>query len=166
MNKSKLMKRAWELAKEGVKKFGGKVREYFAIALSIAWKEFKTMTTKLIGSEKQIKWANDIIARIEAAKPKMKEVAQQCGFDKHPKAEEIMNEALNFIDSLTNFPLFKNQASLYIKVFGFVKTEEDAYDLLDKLFYYDDITAMVSKHAKALLQNTYRRINRDMVMGE
>lgn len=38
-----VMKRAWELAKEGAKKFGGKVREYFASSLSIAWKEQKQM---------------------------------------------------------------------------------------------------------------------------
>jgi len=39
-----VMKRAWELAKEGVTKFGGKVREYFATSLSFAWKEIKTMS--------------------------------------------------------------------------------------------------------------------------
>lgn len=60
-----VMKRAWELVKEGVTKFGGKVREYFAAALTIAWKEFKTMTEiKLVGTEKQIKWAMDIRAKL------------------------------------------------------------------------------------------------------
>lgn len=33
----KVMKRAWEIAKEGQKKFGGKVKEYFAQALKMAW---------------------------------------------------------------------------------------------------------------------------------
>lgn len=32
-----IMKRAWEIAKDGVKKFGGKVREYFAESLKLAW---------------------------------------------------------------------------------------------------------------------------------
>lgn len=41
----KVMKRAWELAKEGVTKFGGKVREYFVASLSIAWEEIKEMST-------------------------------------------------------------------------------------------------------------------------
>ena len=41
--KKQVMKRAWELAKAGVNKFGGKVREYFATSLSIAWEEIKTM---------------------------------------------------------------------------------------------------------------------------
>lgn len=32
-----VMIKAWEIAKEGVKKFGGKVKEYFAEALKLAW---------------------------------------------------------------------------------------------------------------------------------
>lgn len=34
-----VMKRAWEIAKEGQEKFGGKVSEYFAESLKIAWGE-------------------------------------------------------------------------------------------------------------------------------
>lgn len=36
-----VMTRAWEIAREGAKKFGGKVKEYFQQALVMAWKEFK-----------------------------------------------------------------------------------------------------------------------------
>ena len=36
-----VMTRAWEIAKEGVAKFGGKVKEYFAQALVMAWAEIK-----------------------------------------------------------------------------------------------------------------------------
>lgn len=43
----KVMIRAWEIAKEGVKKFGGKVRQYFAAALSIAWEEIKKMNNQI-----------------------------------------------------------------------------------------------------------------------
>lgn len=173
MNKKQIMKRAWEIARNGAKKFGGKVREYFAIALSIAWKEVKAMATKLIGSEKQVKWAKDIIARIEAAKPKMKKACVQFVNERPAKTEdaakrkkESLNEALAFIDSLTDFPLFKNQASMYITYFRFIKKEEDAYELLWKLFLYDDVCQMISKRAKNILENAYRKINREMVMGE
>jgi len=38
-----VMTRAWEIAKQGQKKFGGKVKEFFAIALKMAWKEIKKM---------------------------------------------------------------------------------------------------------------------------
>lgn len=57
-----VMKRAWEIAKEGQKKFGGKVKEYFAQALRMAWIIVKKgmELVELQGSEKQVKWANDI----------------------------------------------------------------------------------------------------------
>lgn len=32
-----VMKKAWEIAREGVRKFGGNVKEYFAEALRMAW---------------------------------------------------------------------------------------------------------------------------------
>lgn len=32
-----VMKKAWEIAREGVKKFGGNVKEYFSQALKMAW---------------------------------------------------------------------------------------------------------------------------------
>ena len=36
-----IMTRAWEIAREGQVKFGGKVSEYFAEALKMAWAEAK-----------------------------------------------------------------------------------------------------------------------------
>ena len=38
-----VMVRAWEIAKAAVVKFGGKVKEYFAQALAMAWKEVKNV---------------------------------------------------------------------------------------------------------------------------
>lgn len=43
-----VMIRAWEIARDGVKKFGGKVKEYFAQALVMAWKELKEMASNKI----------------------------------------------------------------------------------------------------------------------
>jgi hypothetical protein len=63
-----VMVRAWELAKDGATKFGGSSKEYFAASLSIAWSEVKKVEQneiELIGTEKQVKWAKDIIERIE-----------------------------------------------------------------------------------------------------
>ncbi|MBD5231188.1 MAG: hypothetical protein HDS66_03420 [Bacteroidales bacterium] len=40
------MQRAWEIAREGTKKFGGKVREYFSIALKQAWFDIKKAKIK------------------------------------------------------------------------------------------------------------------------
>lgn len=39
--KKKVMQRAWQLAKQGAKQFGGKAREYFAVSLRMAWAEIK-----------------------------------------------------------------------------------------------------------------------------
>lgn len=43
----KVMVRAWEIAKEAVTKFGGKVKEYFAQALRMAWAEIKKGVEKM-----------------------------------------------------------------------------------------------------------------------
>ncbi|ARF67199.1 hypothetical protein B7C51_04305 [Paenibacillus larvae subsp. pulvifaciens] len=39
-----VMKKAWEIAKDGAAKFGGKVKEYFAEALRMAWEEVKKVS--------------------------------------------------------------------------------------------------------------------------
>lgn len=44
----KVMVRAWEIAREGARKFGGKVKEFFQQALIIAWREVKTMNSEHI----------------------------------------------------------------------------------------------------------------------
>jgi len=40
-NLSTVMKMAWEIARQGQSKFGGKVREYFSCALKMAWATVK-----------------------------------------------------------------------------------------------------------------------------
>lgn len=40
--KKEIMKNAWKIAKEGQKTFGGKVSEYFAQALKMAWAQAKS----------------------------------------------------------------------------------------------------------------------------
>lgn len=77
-----IMKMAWEIAYEGVENFGGKVREYFAEALRIAWNLFKSEGNEvkkvkgivekvnlpeLKGSDKQVAWAKDIRANASRA---------------------------------------------------------------------------------------------------
>lgn len=62
-----VMKQAWAIARTGQKNFGGKVSEYFAEALRMAWRIVKNLQNKeeknmkeLVGSEKQVQWAEDI----------------------------------------------------------------------------------------------------------
>lgn len=52
---SKIMKRAWELVKSFMYKIGA--------AMKKAWHEAKAQRTELIGSPKQIAWAEDIRRR-------------------------------------------------------------------------------------------------------
>lgn len=42
MTKKDIMIKAWRIAREGQKAFGGKVREYFAQALKMAWAQAKS----------------------------------------------------------------------------------------------------------------------------
>src|SRR5699024_10394838 len=56
-----VMTRAWEIAREGYIKFGGKVVEYFAEALRMAWAEVKAAKEKVEialapGSRKHKSW--------------------------------------------------------------------------------------------------------------
>lgn len=86
-----IMKRAWEIAKEGVAKFGGKAKDYFAQSLKMAWaearmmlKQFAAFGTKAVrtgsmvknvstlpqnivtGTDKQVAWAQSIRAQFNA----------------------------------------------------------------------------------------------------
>lgn len=60
------MTKAWEIAKKGAAKFGGKVKEYFAEALKMAWAIAKTQTGKIEielsgGSRKHKSWVAQIV---------------------------------------------------------------------------------------------------------
>lgn len=46
-----VMTRAWEIAKAGVVKFGGKVKEYFSQALVMAWSEVEKGVKKVTRQE-------------------------------------------------------------------------------------------------------------------
>lgn len=63
------MTKAWEIAKKGQKKFGGKVREYLAGALKMAWAlSRKTRITTSAGSRNHKSW----VAQITGKHPKFK----------------------------------------------------------------------------------------------
>lgn len=60
------MTRAWEIARKGAKEFGGKVVEYFAEALKLAWKEIKNMkaiVTTTSGSRNHKSWVAEITGK-------------------------------------------------------------------------------------------------------
>src|SRR5690625_3129636 len=67
-----IMVRAWEIAREGQKQFGGKVSEYLSEALKMAWAETKAPKkvefNTTAGSRKHKSW----IAEITGTHPKWK----------------------------------------------------------------------------------------------
>jgi hypothetical protein len=67
-----VMKRAWEIAKEGQKKFGGKVKEYFAIALKMAWAETKQPKKVSFEIRHQPSGGKEWVAEIVGRHPKFK----------------------------------------------------------------------------------------------
>ncbi len=61
-----VMKKAWEIAKEAVVKFGGKAKEYFAESLKLAWSILKSETGAIEislseGSKKHKSWVAEIV---------------------------------------------------------------------------------------------------------
>jgi len=113
-----VMKRAWEIAREGQKKFGGKVKEYFAMALKLAWKEVKKVAVKLVGSEKQIKWAEDIrknvIEKMERIVPEL-EVKIADILAKKPRKAEAFRQYKEAVEQLKA----EQKAAFWIDSFGY-----------------------------------------------
>jgi len=58
IDKSKLMKTAWEIARDGAKIFGGLVRSFFAESLKQAWGIAKDLTAALIKIGREWKKGN------------------------------------------------------------------------------------------------------------
>lgn len=63
--KINVMATAWEIARDGVKKFGGKVKEYFAMSLKMAWAKVRKMAKATLvtssGSRKHKSWVARIV---------------------------------------------------------------------------------------------------------
>ena len=82
--KSQVMSLAWKIAKEAVKKFGGKAIEYIAEAMKMAWAAIKENGTSL--------------AKFQAVESKMRKAGkysmiQVLNFAKEVKFNEVMHKA-------------------------------------------------------------------------
>lgn len=81
--KSQVMSLAWKIAKEAVKKFGGKAIEYIAEAMKMAWSDAKGSNTSL--------------AKFQAVEEKMRKAGkysmiQVLDFAKEVKFNEVMHK--------------------------------------------------------------------------
>lgn len=150
-----IMKRAWEIAKNGAKRFGGNVKEYFAMSLKLAWKELKGMSNnivELVGSEKQIKWASDIIAKVKEAIEQTRELLESdakkifesgdCNnFDEDEYKEEL--DAIKLISEKFNETLKNTSAKFYIDTFGYYKEQQIIKDLASMFENDSEVDAYV-----------------------
>lgn len=68
--KKEIMKRAWEIAKKGQEKFGGKAIEYIAEALKIAWKEAKQPKEIVLKVRHQPSGGKEWVAEIVGRHPR------------------------------------------------------------------------------------------------
>ena len=119
-----VMQTAWNIARQGQKKHGGKVSEYLSESLKIAWKIAKKLKgvkevsneVKLIGSEKQIAWANDIRARVipmmEAVIDEIRESATAT-----PSRAHFFQKYLDHFETLKS----NDSAKFWIETFGYEK---------------------------------------------
>ena len=70
--KKQIMVKAWEIARNGQKKFGGRVSEYIAEALRIAWAEAKAPKKVIIKVRHQPSAGKEWVAEIVGTHPKWK----------------------------------------------------------------------------------------------
>lgn len=123
MEKAIVMNKAWDIAREGVNKFGGQVKEYFSKALKIAWSLIKKEEKQMIelkGSEKQIKWANDIRENaIEKIGTVIKEIEEWANLKR--------GRSMGYAIYVEIFEEMKDNdsARFWIDVFGYKKTYKD-----------------------------------------
>lgn len=101
-----VMKKAWQISKEAVVKFGGKAREYLSDALKNAWKQarienmieiFKAAKIKIKGTKRQVEVAFEI--RAEYQMTVEKRAAEMRGFLKTQEQVDALNAALEKIQA-------------------------------------------------------------------
>ena len=118
-----VMMRAWEIAREGQKKFGGKVSEYIAIALKIAWKEAKDgemEKIKLKGTPKQVAWAEDIRKEIIPKIGRVLKEAEEWANERRGRAKAYARAIEIFKEMKKN-----DDAAFWIETFGYRKTHTE-----------------------------------------
>ncbi|WP_203363104.1 hypothetical protein [Bacillus sp. REN10] len=125
-----VMTRAWEIAKAAVVKFGGKVKEYFAESLKLAWKEVKNAVANLVelkGSDKQIAWANDIRDIFISHLPAIRTLITE--YEKQENAK--LKSSQNLKDLLVHLEEKENRAGVWINAF---KSVTDKYETGSTLY--------------------------------
>lgn len=144
------MKRAWEIAREGQRKFGGKVSEYLSEALKMAWEEVtQDDKPEFVGSEKQIKWVDDIY-------PKVTEMVDElvAEVEEYAKCKsEATQNAFNRYVELVNEMKQETKAGFWIDRFGYAKTHND-------VAYWTNQYVLENEEENLLIETIADRIGR------
>jgi hypothetical protein len=64
------MKRAWEIAREGQNKFGGKVSEYLSESLKMAWSEYQIFQERVDGARELLNEFRSLALEAKKYNPK------------------------------------------------------------------------------------------------
>lgn len=152
-----VMKRAWELARAGATKFGGKVKEYFASSLSIAWSEVKKSVKVNLseavpfetGSVKQQKWANDIRERIVIATNEQLLPV----IEKEESASAEVEKAVSVYASIYNSIMNETSAKAIIDKYAHIRDKTDGL----KIFPSPLVAADEIREAEYVLEAFFRR---------
>jgi hypothetical protein len=119
-----VMKRAWEIARQGVKKFGGKVKEYFAEALRIAWKEFKKGVKKMGKTE-------TIRAMYKDAKELTKDFFKNYVTNMQNKGVKVENITADSVNMVAPSGLV---AKAYVEMPNLTKVNDDVYEITPTIY--------------------------------
>ena len=117
-----IMKRAWEIARKGQEKFGGKVSEYLSESLKIAWAEVaQDNKPKFVGSEKQVKWANDIYPKVVNMVDELIAEVEEYAERKSEATQNAFNRYVELVNEMKQ----ETKAGFWIDRFGYAKTHND-----------------------------------------
>lgn len=126
----KVMVRAWEIAREAVNKFGGKVKEFFQQALIMAWKEVKggDKMVELQGTEKQVKWAEDIRENLLMVITELKNFQEKAGSKIPTKEIELENKEIEVLRTIAEETA---EAKTLIKLYQGLKKNDYKINILN-----------------------------------
>ena len=76
-NLSCVLRRAWDLARIGARRFGGTVRQYLPEAMRLAWAHEKATVVRLVAQEERIRETADFLVSVQQAAKARREAAHQ-----------------------------------------------------------------------------------------
>ena len=151
-----VMTRAWQIAREAVKNFGGKVKEFFSQSLKMAWKEAKggVKMVELKGSEKQVKWATAI---------REKMIACIANYENLTGCERVA-ECVSIVKSIKEKVLAEENSAWFIENRDLINEQKrlnNSNEIVDVIYlnYEHELTSFKARSAKKLTEALAATLN-------